>query len=217
VRYHYAVGKQTAEVDGAAALITIAKPTVVKQDWHSLAEIALQSADGQQVVEVGWTVDRLTNGDSDPHLFVFNWVDGGPTCYNECGFIPARGASIKPGDTLPYGVTKNFGIQHLNGAWWIAYDSEWIGAFPDRNWNGRFPRANLVQVFGEVASSSTRPCSEMGNGETPTPDNAAAAKFSTVMYVNGPPVVLSLRTIGDAYSTAKVTDRTFRYGGPGTC
>jgi hypothetical protein len=215
VYYLYSVGRQSAVTDGAAAALTIAQPKVAKEDWHSLAEIAAQSADGQQVVEVGWTVDRTTNGDDDPHLFVFSWVNGGPSCYNQCNFIPAAGASIKPGDTLVEGATKNFGIQHINGAWWIAYDTEWIGAFLDKTWNNTFTRTGLVQFFGEVAASSTKPCTQMGNGLTP--DSTTAARFGSVVFVNGPVVALTVKPTTDVFSTARLSDRTFRYGGPGSC
>jgi neprosin-like protein len=215
VYYLYSLGKQNVQADGAAANITIGKPKVAKEDWHSLAEIAVQSADGSQVVEVGWTVDRITNGDEDPHLFVFSWVDGVPTCYNQCNFVPAKGASIKPGDTLVQGTTKNFGIQHIGDAWWIAYDSEWIGAFLDKSWDGDFTQAGLVQFFGEVAASNAKPCTQMGNGLTP--DNISAARFGSVMYVNGPPVALDVKSTSDVFSSNKLSDRTFRYGGPGAC
>jgi hypothetical protein len=165
---------------------------------------------------VGWTVDRLVNPDSDPHLFVFSWVDGGPKCYNECGFVPAKGASIKPGDTLAYGTSKNFGIQHINNAWWIAYDSEWIGAFMDDNWKGNFTQSGLVQFFGEVAASTETSCSKMGTGKLP--ETSAAARFSSVVYVEGPPVQLSVsvKSTSEAFQVNRLTDRTFRYGGPKT-
>jgi hypothetical protein len=215
VHYSYGLGKQNAVTLGAAASMTIANPEVKPEDWHSLAEIAVQSADGQQIVEVGWTVDRLVNKDSDPHLFVFNWIDGGPTCYNQCGFVPAKGASIKPGDTLTHGVSKNFGIQHINGAWWIAYDTEWIGAFMDDNWKGNFTQSGLVQFFGEVASSTETPCTEMGTGSAP--DTSAGARFASVVFVEGPAVQLTVKSTSDRYQTARLTDRTFRYGGPKGC
>jgi len=213
VEYAYGVGKQTADTAGVAANMTIGKPKLAKEDWHSLAEIAAQSADGQQVIEVGWNVDRSINGDNQTHLFVFSWVDGGPQCYNGCGFIPAKGASIKPGDTLPEGVTKNFGVQHIGNAWWVAYDTEWVGAFLDKSWNGNFVRTGQVQMFGEVAASNIKPCTQMGDGDST--DLSTAARFSSVVYVDGPAVSLSVRTIGDAFQVNRLSDRTFRYGGPG--
>src|SRR4051794_35872590 len=128
-------------VDGASANLVIGRPYLDKADWHTLSEIAVQSADGQQTIEVGWTVDRAVNGDEDPHLFVFSWVDGVPSCYNSCNYLPAKGASIKPGDTLAVNTVRNFGIQHIGNVWWVAIDSEWIGAFMDDTWGNKFTQA----------------------------------------------------------------------------
>ena len=214
VYFHYNVGSQAAVTEGAYANLTISKPVLARADYHTLAEIAVQSADGTQIVEVGWNVDRVVNGDDDPHLFVFHWVDGKSTCYNGCGFVPYSG-NIRPGDTLPYDVTKRFGIQYFNGAWWVAYDTEWVGHFPESNWTVPFNKSGLVQVFGEVAAAGPQPCTQMGNGRTGT--DTTAAKVGSITYLNGPKVDMNIRGIGDVYSVSKLTGRTFRYGGPGAC
>jgi hypothetical protein len=213
VDYLYTVGQQAAVTDGVGALFTIAKPKVAASDWHSLAEAAVQSADGQQVVEVGWTVDRSTFGDEETHLFVYHWVDGIPTCYG-CDFVQYS-KTVAPGAILAEGAYKQFGIQHFSGAWWIAYDSEWIGSFPDKLWDGRFVQSGTIQVFGEVAASSTKPCTQMGNGTTP--DSTTAAKIGSVTYVNGPTVALKVSATTAVYASTALSDRTFRYGGPGAC
>ncbi|MET0415890.1 MAG: neprosin family prolyl endopeptidase, partial [Actinoplanes sp.] len=134
VKYLYNVARQDAEFEGAYATLWIAKPRLEKHDYHTLAELAVQSADATQIVEIGWTVDRLVNGDDDPHLFVYHWVDNKTSCYNGCGFVQVS-KNIKPGDTLAYDTAKKFGIQNFNGSWWVAYDSEWIGYFPEEIWN----------------------------------------------------------------------------------
>jgi len=223
VNYLYAVGKQTAVTDGVSALFSIGTPRLGAEDWHSLAEIAVQSADEQQIVEVGWTVDRSTFGDSQAHLFVYHWVNGQETCYN-CDFVPYSKASIKPGAVVTESTleipNKLFGIQRNNGAWWIAYDTEWIGSFPDKLWNGTFTQSGLVQVFGEVATSTPRPpCTSMGNGKTPSlaaVGDAVAARISSVTYLNGPVVKLKVGSTTDMYPTLQSSDRSFRYGGRGT-
>ncbi|KHD78600.1 liprin-alpha-3 [Actinoplanes utahensis] len=214
VYFHYNVGTQAAVTEGAYAKLTIGKPVLDRADYHTLAEIAVQSADGTQIVEVGWNVDRVVNGDDDPHLFVFHWVNGKSTCYNGCGFVPYS-ENIRPGDTLPYDVTKPFGIQYNNGAWWIAYDTEWVGHFPVTNWTVPFKQSGLVQIFGEVAAASPQPCTQMGNGRVG--EDATSARIGSVTYLNGPTVDLNIRSIGDVYSVSKMTGRTFRYGGPGAC
>jgi hypothetical protein len=217
VNYLYNVGSQAALTDGIYTNVTIGKPELAAADYHSLGELALQSADGNQIIEVGWTVDRLVNGDDDPHLFVYHWVNRQTSCYNGCGF-QAYSTNVTAGATLSYDVTKKFGIQFFDNAWWIAFDSEWIGFFPATLWSLAgisFNKSGLVQVFGEVAASSAKPCTEMGNGLTP--DNENAAKMASITYLNGPTVTMNIRSTTDVYAVNALSLRTFRYGGPGAC
>ena len=217
VFFHYSVASQAAETDGSYANITIGKPALDKSDYHSLAEIAVQSADGQQIVEVGWNVDRVVNGDDDPHLFVYHWVNRETSCYNGCGF-KQYSSNLKPGDTLPYDVTKKFGVQYYAGNWWVAFDSEWIGYFPEALWNAKsvkFSRSGLVQIFGEVAAQTETPCTDMGNGQPP--EKETAARVASISLLNGPTVAMFVRSTSDAYQVQPLSARTFRFGGPGLC
>ncbi|WP_309238500.1 neprosin family prolyl endopeptidase [Actinoplanes aureus] len=214
VHFLYNVGSQKAEADAAYANLTISKPKLARSDYHTLAELAVQSADGKQIVEVGWNVDRVVNGDDDPHLFVYHWVDRQTSCYNGCGFVQYS-KNIQPGDTLVQDSQKRFGIQNFNGDWWIAYDTEWVGYFPGDLWGGTFTRSGLVQVFGEVAAATEKPCTEMGNGKGG--DDTTSAKVGSVAYLNGPTVDLKVRSTSDLYSVSKLSSRTFRYGGAGAC
>ncbi|WP_229076219.1 neprosin family prolyl endopeptidase [Actinoplanes sp. DH11] len=214
VNFLYSVGSQAAVSDGAYANLTISKPKLAKTDYHSLAEIAVQSADGAQIVEVGWTVDRTVNGDDDPHLFVYHWVDRKPTCYNTCGFVQYS-KNIAPGDVLAQDRAARFGIQFFNGAWWVAFDSEWVGYFPGQIWDDTFTKSGLVQIFGEVAAASPKPCTEMGNGRAA--GDGGAARIGSVSYLNGPAIEMNVRATSDVYAVSKMSTRTFRYGGPGAC
>jgi hypothetical protein len=215
VHYLYNVGSQAAVTSGAYANFTIARPALATSDYHTLAELAVQSADGNQIVEVGWNVDRVVNGDDDPHLFVFHWINGTPTCYNGCGFVQYSG-NISPGDTLPQDTTKRIGVQFYNDAWWIAYDTEWVGYFPASRWNGAFTQTGMIQIFGEVAAVTASPCTEMGNGLSGA-DATSSAKVGSVTYLNGPAVDMYVRSTSDHYGVAKLSGRTFRYGGAGSC
>jgi hypothetical protein len=214
VVFHYSVAAQFGETDGTWANLTVEKPTLAEGDYHTLAELAVRTTDLQQTVEVGWTVDRSVNGDNDPHLFVYHWVDGKKTCYNSCGFT-MYSKTVKPGDTLPVGAQKRFGIVHSGTAWWIAYDSEWIGYFSDKNWGGKFTKGELTQWFGEVASPSVDPCSEMGNGLSA--DKGNAARIGSITMTNGPAVKFEPEARSPHYSARPVpdTEATFRYGGSG--
>ncbi|GAB1691874.1 neprosin family prolyl endopeptidase [Krasilnikovia sp. M28-CT-15] len=216
IHYMYGTGSQTVAVQQAYANFTVAKPTVAQQDFHSLAELAMLSSDGRQIVEVGWTVDRDVNsGDLNPHLFVYRWKDGQGTCYNGCGFVPYGGAATA-GMTLPAGTSKQFGIVHNGGAWWIAYDTNWVGHYPDSLWEGRFTVTGQVKFFGEVAAATQQPCTQMGNGLAA--EDANAARIGSASYPDSTePVRLVVRATGGVYSALALSDRTFRYGGPGAC
>jgi hypothetical protein len=218
IQYFYNAGSQLAETDGYYATAIVGKPTLALSDYHTLAELALQSADGNQIVEVGWNVDRVVNGDTDPHLFVYHWVNHQTSCYNGCGFVQYS-PTVAPGATLTNGAAKRFGIQYFNGAWWIAYDSEWIGYFPESLWTSQgvpsFNRSGLIQTFGEVASASTTPCTGMGNGLLGLLLNSAM--LSSVSYLNGPAVNLNIWSSSSYYQVNALSSRTFRYGGPGAC
>ncbi|MEU8232515.1 neprosin family prolyl endopeptidase [Actinoplanes sp. NPDC048967] len=234
VNFHYAVGAQTGETDGTWANLTIEKPKLVDGDYHTLAELAVRSADSKQTVEVGWTVDRSVNGDDDPHLFVFYWKDGVARCYNACEWTQIH-KTVKPGDTLPVGTSKRFGIMHDGNAWWIAYNSEYIGYFHDKNWEGRFTRAGLAQWFGEVASPSLTPCTQMGNGKPASDGDAARIgsismtkgptvgfdldmrpKYKTEPEITLPPVQIEKpdEPYWTPWTGSLRTPTTFRYGGP---
>jgi Neprosin len=215
VFYHYNAGAQKAVTQGTYANLTIHKPKLAKEDFHTLAELAVVSTtdDVDQIVEVGWTVDRVVNGDDDPHLFVFSWVDGKPRCYNGCGFVQYS-KNIRPGDTLPLDATKRFGIEFSDGAWWIAYDSEWVGYFPLKEWTVDFSKTTEVKIFGEVASYGAEPCTQMGNGILGTDAAGTSARIGSISLIAGPTVEPGLYALGSTqYNFTKLSSRTFRYGG----
>jgi hypothetical protein len=211
--YFYASSYQFAVADGLFANATVAQPAL-GTDSHTLFELAAQSADGQQIVEVGWTVDRGLNGDLNPRLFVFHWVDRIPSCYNGCGFVQYS-ATIRPGAWLGNG-THSFTIQHYQGNWWIRLNSEWIGYYPDTLWGGRYTRTGLHQWFGEVAANSGSPCADMGNGLFAS--SLSAASVSGMSNINGPAVSKS-STVTNAsfYSLVSTGSNSMRFGGPGAC
>jgi hypothetical protein len=219
VTYLYAYAHQTGASDGSFAQLTIEQPVLDPADSHTLAEIAVESADNKQIVEIGWTVDRGVNrGDLAPHLFIFHWVNGAGTCYNGCGFVAVSGATTKPGQVLPVGTDPFFGIEHSQGNWWLYYNGEWFGYFPDSLWNGGYTRAGLIQWFGEVAAGSSAPCTDMGDGKPAA--NEAAAQFTNVQFVNGPTVAPGLDVTNKTYYSIAAGDdgpSSIRFGGPGAC
>ncbi|MEU4155804.1 neprosin family prolyl endopeptidase [Actinoplanes sp. NPDC026670] len=218
VLYHYNVAAQDVVTQGAYANLTIHKPTLAKDDFHTLAELAVVASKDKidQAVEVGWTVNRAVNGDDDPHLFVYSWVDGVPQCYNGCGF-EQYSKNIAPGDTLPMDTTKRFGIEFYDNAWWIAYDSEWVGYFPAKHWTIDFSKTTTVKMYGEVASNPANsvPCTQMGNGVSGSLENTTAARIGSISLIGTTtapdPIAYTLGS--PEYTIKKLSARTLRYGG----
>lgn len=242
--YFYGVGRQTISTPstGVSALLTVSKPYVNPvYDWHSLAEIAVQSADGHQAVEIGWTRDQATFGDNLVHLFVYHWINGNPTCYG-CGFVDyAANTTFTYGSSLESYLQTDmaFSIERTATAWWLGFGTSaspnWIGSFPDTEWTNATPsvttfkQANIFQGFGEVAAgSAASSCADMGSGPTmvvatPGPP-ATGAKVNSVTYTSQPTTNVSLTVSSTVpqYPVAIASGyappyRSFRYGGGGWC
>lgn len=204
---------------GAYMSTPVQSPFVFSGDSHSLAELAVESADGQQIIEIGWSVDPVLK-DETPRLFVYHWVNGQGTCYNACGFVLNGSSSITPGMALTSSSTPTqFAIEYFQGNWWYGYNGTWFGYLPEATvWGGTFTQSGLVQMFGEVASTVAKPCTHMGNGIPGSSPNAAAV--TGVGYYNTPTAVNLALSIDDPMLYDSQVDpgaTSFRYGGYGTC
>lgn len=156
-------------------------------DNHTLTEMAVQSSDTLQTIEVGAIQSPSVNGGSyGPRPFVFFWVNGVAQCYNGCGFV-STSTTIVPGvTTLTAGqLVSSVGIWHddAQAVWWIWWGSEWIGYYPDALFPVSFTRVGFYQLFGEIASTEQRPCSDMGHGYPPS-NTANASRFSSTTFYN---------------------------------
>lgn len=227
--YFYAARSQAATTTGAYANVYIGKPYLNSNEYHSVSEISVEKTVGgtKQIVEVGWNVDTTVNGDSNPHLFVYHWVNGAGTCYNGCGFVDYAPNATNAGATLTQGSAKSFGIQYdattpTGGGWWVSYNGNWVGYFPSSLWTSATPsvttytNSDYVQFFGEVASSVTTPCSDMGTGTAGSTGALPAAYFGSITYLNGPAYALNTTTTNSSwYSVGLAGTRTFYQGGAG--
>jgi hypothetical protein len=215
--YLYAAAVQFASSTGAGATLVQADPALAAGDAHSLAEISVESADQRQIVEIGWTIDPMVNGDLAPHLFAFHWVDGQQTCYNACGWVQVSPGK-RPGMRVVPGEAHRYEIENVNGDWWLLYDGEGLGYFPQSLWGGRFAQAGVAQWFGEVVAVTTSPCTQMGTGKPG--DDAASASFDAVhLFVAGAsvPAVAGTGAVTNPqlYSLGRATATSFGFGGPG--
>lgn len=234
--YFYVSAQQTPSTSVAGAYGNFYVPTSylnTTQGGHTLQEIAVQSADGKQIVEVGISVDQSVNGDTLPHIFTFSWINQIGGCYNGCGWVDYAPNSFDAGAVIPSGdrnTYKSIGIRHFNDAWWVHYNHRWMGYFPDSAWNTTsctctFTAAGFVQWFGEVAtasSGSVTPCHDMGTGGQGSAGRTGSPMPSSInsMGYYGLPTsainVTSLVVTNSSKYSGKVEDkRSISLGGPG--
>lgn len=231
--YFHAGANQTVTNTGVSGLIDVLNPSLGASDYHTLAELTVESGTGN-TIEVGWNKDPGLYGDNLTHFFVGAWKNGtGFLGYNTAGgFLNASGCTVCAGTAITgdVGTIQNFAIQHLTtptAGWWIGYKGTWIGAYPDTIWSGGFTQGSIVQGFGEVASSVANPCGDMGTGVLPT--STTGARINTVKYITtgGVSIDTSLTLnlnvpggngtqYGTVYSPS-TSVRSIRVGGPGFC
>jgi hypothetical protein len=249
----YAVNYKTfttpAVDNGCSFYATVHSPFVSTADVHSLTECSAHF--GQNIVEIGWR-KTPTGG---PALFSYWWKDVGgvatPQCYNACGFVSSSGtsgvpASCTPGQDLTavVGQSKMFYIQHFSNVWWLAYDGQWCGYYPDTLFGGTVAkdRADKVQIFDELAgrqytgsgSSATDICSDMGSNKLPSVTGAqeitkmhvvggtvANDTWTTYMTANGGvtvnPAHYNIANFANTATDGGNTARNVKAGGPGSC
>ncbi|MEO6502797.1 MAG: neprosin family prolyl endopeptidase [Jatrophihabitantaceae bacterium] len=211
----------TVPADGAYMSTPVQSPVVASADHHSLAELAVESKDGQQIIEIGWRV--YPKQDQTPRLFIYHWIHGKGVCYNtDCanhGFVQSTSTTIRPNMALTSSSTPvQFAIEYFQGNWWYGYNGTWFGYLPGSLWGGTFTKTDLVQVFGEVSSTTTTPCTNMGNGAMGTSTSATAV--TGVGYYNTTTAASVTRFTPDdstLYDSQVTSANSFRYGGPGAC
>lgn len=229
--YDYYAGAQqsysAASAEGAGGYfgqyVPSLGPSSGQAGQHSLVELAVESADQQQVIEVGWIVAPRIFPDSRPHLFVFYWVDGQPKGY-DYNFNYQSG--LRPGAKVAVdGKTHLYVIRFFQGNWWIRYDSTWIGFFNGTIWNtkanpNKFTQVSIAAWFGEVAVPKSQPslCHiQMGNGIFGY-NNGSAIVNNMYFVVNGTEITTYaqvVQTVASDYTVGNFTGSSFTYGGPG--
>jgi len=213
--YFYADTYQFATATGDQAQFLVADPTVAAGDYHSLAETSVESSDQMQIIEEGWTVDPGQFGDTLPHLFIYHWINGVGTCYDACGFVQVS-STILPGMALTPGQTLAAEINYADGNWNIYVGGTLVGYFPGSIWSGDFTSLELAQWFGEVAASSTAPCTQMGDGLFA--NTGGADTIDGIDLIGGPATTLSPNVTNPNYYTQRDTaSNSFQFGGPGAC
>jgi hypothetical protein len=217
--FSYVTGRQFTNTTGASVVMEQAAPSGVPADGHSLQELSLQTSGGTTVsdtIEIGWTVDPEVNGDYQPHLFVFHWINGKPTCYNGCGFVQVS-STVRAGMALKPGTTGAFALRYYAGNWWASYNGVYFGYFPGSEWSGAFTSAQVVSAFGEVAADSAPSCTQMGDGIFGSQRGASSISDYQLYGSSDRPALTVTATDPGSYNFGAVTGTSFTLGGPGSC
>lgn len=223
--YYASSGVQKSD-DGGGMTISVDSPAYINPgaQGHTLNEISVQGGPKNgDIVELGWLISTDQNGDSDPHIFVFHWINWNGTCYDACGwqqfsskYYPGQNVSALKGREVYVGYV------FYQGNWWAWFDNQWLGYFPGSLWQNGYTKVTLIQWFGEVATSSSAPPQiQMGDGILPPPPTAA--HMFTLCEVDAKAWVCDVRdqqilaspTVAKYYDIRRVGAGETRYGGPG--
>ena len=226
--FKYALAEQSSITgsDGAQIDMKVSKPALLTFDHHSLGDLALNDGSGN-VVEAGFNVDPTTNGDSNPHLFVFKWVNGTAGTYNG-NFSLAVGRPISPGDSLLGLIGSNITLkwQHFGAGcgcttgWWLSYGGSFVGVFPDTLWTSpTFTAESQVQAFGELSLGYDPSASDIGTGSLLAANQATMGGYA--LTGTSPPTAAfgsfanTPSSVSDRWPITSTSSTSFRYGGPG--
>ncbi|HSX30282.1 MAG TPA: neprosin family prolyl endopeptidase [Candidatus Saccharimonadales bacterium] len=248
--YYYNVGSQgftTTLPTGTYANYSAISPTLdTTNDFHTLAEVANQKTVGGklQIVELGVTVDQSVNGDTQPRLFAFAWVNDNGLCYNGCGWTDVGGVTPNLGDVIS--ANQKLGLEHFTSAqatpagWWAwvgntaGTSGNWVAYIADTVWTGATPSVttftneDFAQVFGEIAAGdnvASTVCTDMGTSTLAT--TSVGASIGSTQYIGLSTSAVNLYDreapsgIDPYWNVAELGTpgniRSFRYGGPGGC
>ena len=221
-----------------AANINIGNYYLNPADFHTLGQIAVQSHNSLQRIETGVTVDPTVCGaGNSPCLFVFWAKNGVGQCYNGCGFVPyatycntvgalCAGASL----SSHVGTAKRFQIIHSGTAWWVAYNAQWIGYYPDTLFTASTPSGpgvtftsgGLFQGFYEVAANEPEPCTDLALGIFAGDPSGTAARVGSISMTGTAPGTIANNFTASVqpvpsptvYTVQQLSATTTRVGGP---
>ena len=217
--YSYVTGRQYTNTTGASVTMYQAAPARVAGDGHSLQELALQTTGGTasaNTIEIGWTVDPGVNGDYQPHLFVFHWINGQPTCYNGCGFVQVS-TTVRAGMAVSAGSSASFALRYYAGNWWAYYNNVPFGYFPGSEWGGAFTSAQVVSAFGEVSADTQPSCTQMGDGVYGSASGSSWISNYQLYGSSSQPQFSVSATDPSYYNYGSASATSFHLGGPGAC
>ena len=129
-----------------------------KLEEHSLFEMSMSNASGASgnIIEIGVTTDLPLNGDSNPHWFVYSWINGMGQGYDSSShFVSQIGSFWATSLSSVEGTSEEVEFQYNAPNWDLDLNGTAAGYFPGSEWSGAFTASSVTQVFGEVYQDGT--------------------------------------------------------------
>ncbi|HZZ29258.1 MAG TPA: neprosin family prolyl endopeptidase [Pirellulales bacterium] len=127
-------------------------------DEHSLFEMSMSNSFGASgnIIEIGVTTDIGLNGDTNPHWFVYSWINGDGQGYDSSShFVSNIGSFWATSLKSAEGTSGEVEFQYNAPNWNLYLNGTLAGYFPGSEWSGAFTAASVTQVFGEVYQDGT--------------------------------------------------------------
>ena len=158
--YLYVDDADTTSTTEANVNLPINAQTVsdAKLDEHSLFEMSMSNMWGASgnIIEIGVTTDLGLNGNSNPHWFVYSWINGTGQGYDASShFVSQIGSFWATSLTSLEGTSEEAEFQYKAPNWDLDLNGTAAGYFPGTEWSGAFTSSSVTQVFGEVYYDGT--------------------------------------------------------------
>ena len=181
--YLYVADYDSTPTTGALVNLPINAQTVSIEPDHSLFEMALMytpSGGIGDTIEIGVTTDPALNGDSNPHWFVFSWINGTPRAYDSgSDFVSDIGNFWSTPLTSAEGTSERVGFSYSTNDWWLTLNGVTAGYFPGSEWGGVFTKSSTIEVYGEVYQTGSD--TPTLNGTVSGYDSFAGGQLSTLV------------------------------------
>ncbi|CAK9877175.1 unnamed protein product [Sphagnum jensenii] len=246
---------------GTEVFINVWEPVVVEPHDFSLAQLwflntglaypSSSSSSLLNTIEAGWQVYPELYGDDQARLFIY-WTGDAYNqtgCYNlnqgcpagSPGFVQVSNKVLIGGSISPTSTTDSTQYEFKllvfkddsSGNWWLQFNNEYVGYWPDALFNSLKDMGDLIQWGGEILVSSTSSSSSnnisinMGSGDGSSLGYKKAAYQRNLQYVatdNTLHDVCNLQGMAEDPNCFSVTVRHstqwgsyFYYGGSGFC
>jgi hypothetical protein len=219
--YYYAgVIKPTGNSKrGVGGILSIDNPALYVPGDMATGEISIVQGANKSLVETGYR-KFMTAG---PTLMIGHWVN--KKFERDDDFVYTHQTYVEGMPLDGYvGTQRQFLILYASNKWWVWFNDDWVGYFPDSIWAADpFTQGDNGHWYGEVYSSGLTttgyPESDMGNGLRGG-SNPSAANIDRMCLYNDLSCGLisnGLRSVtaSSLYSLHYAGAAFMRYGGPG--